>query len=101
MSGDDINTYRFPKTLNNQGRWFGLTPDELIPIVLSACWFFWQGKQIAGIIVAALVYMAIRKIKKGKGSVWLRDLGYWYLPTFMLRDLYKKVPPSCFRQWIK
>ncbi|EFE93323.1 hypothetical protein HMPREF0758_5055 [Serratia odorifera DSM 4582] len=31
----------------------------------------------------------------------MRDLGYWYLPTFMLRDLYKKVPPSCFRQWIK
>jgi conjugal transfer pilus assembly protein TraL len=101
MSGDDINAYRFPKTLNNQGRWFGLTPDELIPIVLSASYFFWQGKQIAGIIVAALVYLAIRKIKKGKGSVWLRDLGYWYLPTFMLRDLYKKVAPSCFRQWIK
>lgn len=74
MSGDDINTYRFPKTLNNQGRWFGLTPDELIPIVLSACWFFWQGKQIAGIIVAALVYMAIRKIKKGRAvsgcAIW-------------------------------
>ncbi len=33
MSGDEnkLKKYRFPETLTNQSRWFGLPLDELIP----------------------------------------------------------------------
>ncbi len=50
---------------------------------------------------AQLVYFGIKKLKKGRGSSWLRDLIYWYMPTALLRGIFHNVPDSCFRQWIK
>ncbi len=32
MTGDELKKYRFPETLTNQSRWFGLYLDELIPV---------------------------------------------------------------------
>ncbi|EOF4630796.1 TPA: type IV conjugative transfer system protein TraL, partial [Klebsiella pneumoniae] len=29
MTGDELKRYRFPETLTNQSRWFGLYLDEL------------------------------------------------------------------------
>lgn len=37
---------------------------------------------------AALVFWGIKKLKKGRGSTWLRDLIYWYLPTSLLKDFF-------------
>ena len=36
MSGDEnkLKKYRFPETLTNQSRWFGLPLDELIPAAI-------------------------------------------------------------------
>ncbi len=59
------------------------------------------GKYLFGIGAAVLVYFGIKKLKKGRGSSWLRDLIYWYMPTALLRGIFHNVPDSCFRQWIK
>jgi hypothetical protein len=37
---------------------------------------------------AALVFWGIKKLKKGRGSSWLRDLIYWYLPTSLLKGFF-------------
>ncbi len=58
-------------------------------------------KYLFGIGAAVLVYFGIKKLKKGRGSSWLRDLIYWYMPTALLRGIFHNVPDSCFRQWIK
>ncbi|HGW3644916.1 TPA: type IV conjugative transfer system protein TraL [Klebsiella variicola] len=71
----------FPETLTNQSRWFGLYLDELIPAVICLGWGFWTSKFILGMAAAALVFWGIKKLKKGRGSSWLRDLIYWYRPA--------------------
>ncbi|ENR0691387.1 hypothetical protein ACERVH_004370 [Escherichia coli] len=40
MSGDEnkLKRYRFPETLTNQSRWFGLPLDELIPAAICIGW---------------------------------------------------------------
>ncbi|NCC02324.1 MAG: type IV conjugative transfer system protein TraL, partial [Clostridia bacterium] len=81
MTGDELKKYRFPETLTNQSRWFGLYLDELIPAVICLGWGFWTSKFLFGMAAAALVFWGIKKLKKGRGSSWLRDLIYWYLPT--------------------
>ena len=43
MTGDELKRYRFPETLTNQSRWFGLYLDELIPAVICLGWGFWTG----------------------------------------------------------
>lgn len=101
MTGDELKRYRFPETLTNQSRWFGLYLDELIPAVICLGWGFWTSKFIFGIASAVLVFWGIKKLKKGRGSSWLRDLIYWYLPTYLLKGFFHDVPDSCFRQWIK
>ncbi|SAX35882.1 type IV conjugative transfer system pilin TraA [Klebsiella pneumoniae] len=58
-------------------------------------------KFLFGIASAVLVFWGIKKLKKGRGSSWLRDLIYWYLPTSLLKGFFHDVPDSCFRQWIK
>ena len=103
MSGDEnkLKKYRFPETLTNQSRWFGLPLDELIPAAICIGWGIITSKYLFGIGAAVLVYFGIKKLKKGRGSSWLRDLIYWYMPTALLRGIFHNVPDSCFRQWIK
>ncbi len=103
MSGDEnkLKKYRFPETLTNQSRWFGLPLDELIPAAICIGWGMMTSKYLFGIGAAVLVYFGIKKLKKGRGSSWLRDLIYWYMPTALLRGIFHNVPDSCFRQWIK
>ncbi|EPJ0597099.1 type IV conjugative transfer system protein TraL [Enterobacter roggenkampii] len=101
MADDSLKKYRFPETLTNQSRWFGLPVDELIPAAVCIGWGFWTQHYIPGIIAAVLAYLAIKKLKKGRGSSWLRDLVYWYMPTALLRGIFHDVPDSCNRQWIK
>ena len=81
MTGDELKRYRFPETLTNQSRWFGLYLDELIPAVICLGWGFWTSKFLFGIASAVLIY--------------------WYLPTSLLKGFFHDVPDSCFRQWIK
>ncbi|HBH7126884.1 TPA: type IV conjugative transfer system protein TraL, partial [Shigella sonnei] len=40
MLGDEnkLKKYRFPETLTNQSRWFGLPLDELIPAAICVGW---------------------------------------------------------------
>ncbi len=100
MSGDEnkLKKYRFPETLTNQSRWFGLPLDELIPAAICIGWGITTSKYLFGIGAAVLVYFGIKKLKKGRGSSWLRDLIYWYMPTALLRGIFHNVPDSCFRQ---
>ncbi len=101
MSENDLSRYRFPETLTNQNRWFGLYLDELIPAAICLGWGLWANKQLFGLVAAVLVFWCVKKLKKGRGSTWLRDLIYWYMPTSLLRGVFHDVPDSCFRQWIK
>ncbi|WP_201165850.1 type IV conjugative transfer system protein TraL [Escherichia coli] len=92
MSGDEnkLKKYRFPETLTNQSRYFGLPLDELIPAAICVGWGITTSKYLFGI-----------------GRFWFtfvgssRDLIYWYMPTALLRGIFHNVPDSCFRQWIK
>ena len=101
MADESLKKYRFPETLTNQSRWFGLPVDELITDIVCMGWGFLTKHYIPGIIAAVLAYLGIKKLKKGRGSSWLRDLVYWYMPTSLLRGIFHDVPDSCYRQWIK
>ncbi len=68
MTGDELKRYRFPETLTNQSRWFGLYLDELIPAVICLGWGFWTSKFIFGIASAVLVFWGIKKLKKRAGQ---------------------------------
>ncbi|WP_225104491.1 type IV conjugative transfer system protein TraL [Escherichia coli] len=95
MSGDEnkLKKYRFPETLTNQSRWFGLPLDELIPAAICIGWGITTSKYLFGIGAAVLVYFGIKKLKKGRGSSWLRDLIYWYMPTALLRGIFHQDMP--------
>lgn len=101
MTGNEIDKYRFPKTLTEQRRIFGLPLDEAIPIFIVGGLMIWMKKYLFALVVAALLWFFIRKVKKGKGSMWLYNLAYWYLPSELWRVVYKIIPDSCFRQWTK
>ncbi|EGA9242417.1 type IV conjugative transfer system protein TraL, partial [Salmonella enterica] len=38
---------------------------------------------------------------RGKSSRWLYNWCYWYLPTELFRVVYRVIPDSSFRKWIK
>ena len=61
MSGDEnkLKKYRFPETLTNQSRWFGLPLDELIPAAICIGWGITTSKYLFGIGAAVLVYFGI------------------------------------------
>lgn len=55
MSGDEykLKKYRFPETLTNQSRWFGLPLDELIPAAICIGWGITTSKYLFGRAVAS------------------------------------------------
>ncbi len=68
MTGDELKRYRFPETLTNQSRWFGLYLDELIPAVICLGWgflnqqvHFWYGCSGTG-------FLGYQETEKGRGS---------------------------------
>lgn len=101
MELNELDKYRFPKTLRQQSLYLGLPLDELTPVsvVVGGCML--MGHYLIGLGGGLAVFFVIRKIKKGRGSCWLRDLMYRYLPTSLLRGVFHKIPDSCFRQWTK
>lgn len=93
--------YRFPKTLNEQRRLFGMPLEEALITLPIGIIGVLVSRPLVFIIIAALLWLAIRHIKKGKGSTWLYNMAYWYLPTALLRGLFKKLPDSCYRHWLR
>lgn len=101
QQGDDLNKYRFPKTLSEQLRILGLPLDEFIPALFMLAWGFVTKKYMFGMILAVLLWQLIKAAKKGKTSKWLYNWCYWYLPTELFRVVYRVIPDSSFRKWIK
>lgn len=101
QSEDSINKYRFPKTLSEQRRFLGLPYDEAIPTFIPLAWGLYAGSQMLGICAAALIWFSINTAKKGRGSMWLYNMLYWYFPTSLFRVVFKTIPDSSFRQWIR
>lgn len=98
---DDLNKYRFPKTLSEQRRLLGLPYDEAIPSFPVLIWGILVQKALFGMGMAVLIWFGIRSSKRGKGSMWLYNFLYWYFPTLLFRIVFKVIPDSSFRQWIK
>jgi len=101
MPGNNIDKYRFPKTLSEQTRILGLPLDEFIPAALSGGILMLNKSYMFGMVVAVVLWQAIRIAKRGKSSKWLYNWCYWYLPIELLRVVYRIIPDSSFRKWIK
>lgn len=101
MPGNNIDKYRFPKTLSEQTRILGLPLDEFIPAALSGGILMLNKSYMFGMVVAVVLWQAIRIAKRGKSSKWLYNWCYWHLPIELLRVVYRIIPDSSFRKWIK
>ena len=101
MSGNEFERYRFPQTLSEQTRVLGLALDEFIPAAAAMLWGFLTKKYLFGMIIAVIVWQLIRAAKRGKSSRWLYNWAYWHLPTELFRVVYRVIPDSSFRKWIK
>lgn len=94
--------YRFVKMLDEPVRYFGLTSDEFIPILVILGIAFIVGHFVMGMVLAFVVGLVLRYFKKGKSRYWLLNTLYWTLPDFVFRPvLYTKTPPSCHRFYMK
>ncbi|QCR38918.1 type IV conjugative transfer system protein TraL [Nissabacter sp. SGAir0207] len=100
-SGDDLAQFRFPKTLSEQSRFLGLPLDEAVPTLPLIIGGLLTHKQLWGLGAAVMVWLLIRTAKRGKSSMWMYNFLYWYFPTLLFRTVFKTIPDSSFRQWIK
>ena len=77
MEGNDLDKYRFPKTLSEQNRIIGLPLDEAIPAAVVLLWGFFTKKYLFSLIIAAVIWQLIRAAKRGKSSRWLYNWCYF------------------------
>ena len=97
---DELEKYRFPKTLDQEMRILGLPPDEFIPIAILIILGVFIGQAVSLMIVAGLYWISIRECKKGQGSTFLLNLGYWHLPTELFRIVFRVIPKSHRRHYL-
>ncbi|MEQ9883229.1 type IV conjugative transfer system protein TraL [Pectobacterium brasiliense] len=98
MSGED-DKYYFPETLNQQERIIGLPVDEFIVVApLLIAGIVYNMSTVLS-VVAGLLWLLIRYLKKGQGSYWLLNFCYWRLPYFVFKITFRQIPDSSFRHW--
>lgn len=98
---DDLTRYRFPKTLGVQSRIMGMPLDEFFSSVPPFLIAIYYRHALSGLIFGVTMWLFIRWLKRGRGSRWLYNLLYWYLPHEIFRVVYRAIPNSSFRKWIK
>lgn len=98
MDGKKIR-YIFPSTLSNEKRWFGLPTDEFciyLPLILATIF----SSPFIYFPILAVLFFLIRKLKKGKGSSYLLNLMYWFLPKIVMDFFIRALPASYLRFWV-
>ncbi|CAO94954.1 MULTISPECIES: type IV conjugative transfer system protein TraL [Erwinia] len=99
MSGT-FDKYTFPETINEQNRIFGLPVDEVAVIATPVICGVAYSCAGAMCLLAALLWVLLRYLKKGKGSQFMADFLYWNLPYFLFRPFFRKIPSSGNRHWV-
>jgi conjugal transfer pilus assembly protein TraL len=97
----DASQYRFPATLNQQKRIFGLPPEEAFVLISFGVLGFYIDLFIVMLCAGGAAWLFIRHLKKGQGSWWLLNLLYWYLPTVLFRVQFRRLPDSANRHWMQ
>ena len=93
--------YYLCKRIDEPTRYFGLTLDEFVPILLTISIGGFFGSLLTGFVLAGIVWFAIRHLKKGQGTSWFINVLYWYLPLEYLHGIFFiKTPPSSARHWL-
>lgn len=101
--------YMIFQHIEQETRWFGMTPDELIPIALLGVFGIFSGYPITGIFLAAAWFTLVRAIKQGLGVKYLIALAYWHLPGIKAKQngeeiwvgiFTHKTPPADLLHWI-
>ncbi|BET65019.1 MULTISPECIES: type IV conjugative transfer system protein TraL [Yersinia pseudotuberculosis complex] len=101
MNEDKQSRYQFPQTFSEQRRIIGIPLDEAIAAMTPLCWGVIYNHHFAGLIIGAVLWFALNWFKKGRGSTWLYNMCYWYLPSYLFKGLYKILPDSSYRLWLK
>lgn len=99
MNDDSRKRYRFPTTLSNQERWFGLTIDEAIIFIPQGFLMIFYSPYVFSITLL-ISFFTIRRLKKGKGSSYLLCVMYWFLPRTITVSFIAALPPSYIRYWV-
>ncbi len=84
--------YLIPRRLDDPeliGLW---TVDEFVAMVGPFLWGVLSEHIVIGLGLAAVAWVALRKLKSGRSSSWLLHLGYWHLPSGFFG--LKRTPPS-------
>lgn len=101
MSDEKRQRYQFPQTLTEQRRILGIPMDEAIAGMAPLCWGVLTGNHVAGLVMGALFWIGLSRFKKGRGSAWLYNMAYWYLPEYCFKGMFKILPDSAYRLWLK
>lgn len=93
--------FRFPQTLTEQMRPVGLPMDETIVLFGPMTWGFYTGESVTYLVVSVLLWVGLKHFKKGKGTGYLINLCYWHLPSAFFKGMYKVIPDSSYRLWLR
>jgi conjugal transfer pilus assembly protein TraL len=89
------DTY-IPQYLDEPERFFIFTPDELVIVVVPLLLGTVLANFVVGLVIGLALFFALRKLKQGGGLHRLLWVGYWFLPTDVLR--LKATPASHLRE---
>lgn len=99
MDSGSREKYKFPATLSNQSRWFGLPIDEAIIYIPLVLLTIFSSPYVFGPTLFFL-FITIRRLKNGRGSSYLISLMYWFLPRTVANTFIWALPPSHNRYWV-
>lgn len=93
-----MDPYYIPKHLDAPRRILIFTIDEAVAMAsIFLVFVFVLKQQILAIVVCALVFFALKRLKGERGPRYLWHLIYWHLPPVIR---FKQLPPSYKKYYV-
>lgn len=92
--------FSIPKHLSKGKRISGLPRDEVLPGFILFVLFFWAGKYLIGLILAAIWFMGLRYIKVQYGENIIALSLYWWGNASLNQNIFKHTPAAQKRYWL-
>ncbi len=94
------NFYTIPRYIDQGRVIMGFPADEVLPVLFIFGIFSAMNYMLTGAIIGGVVGVGLHVLKQGKGDNFLPLTFYWFSPSALTKQVFKRTPSPCRKYWL-
>lgn len=97
---DEQNFFTLPHYIDQGRIVMGMPIDEVMPAGIVFGLFVIANYMMTGLVIAVIIFLALRRLKQDKGDNFIPLILYWFSPPTISALIFKRTPPADKRYWL-